>query len=71
MAIERAAALEADAPLPAVFCSPLRYVQGPGVSGQIAAQMQAVGLSGPVLVVAGNAAIARLAPLWAAACAVA
>ena len=67
MAIERAAALEADAPLPAVFCSPLRYVQGPGVSGQIAAQMQAVGLSGPVLVVAGNAAIARLAPLWAAA----
>jgi len=67
VAIERSAAPPADAPLPAVFCAPLRYVQGPGVSGQIAAQMRAVGLSGPVLVVAGNSAIARLAPGWAAA----
>ncbi|NBW86821.1 MAG: iron-containing alcohol dehydrogenase [Planctomycetia bacterium] len=53
--------------MPAVFCAPLRYVQGPGVSGQIADQMRAVGLSGPVLVVAGNSAIGRLAPIWAAA----
>lgn len=67
MAIEAGTAPPAAGQVPAVFCAPLRYVQGPGVSGQIAAQMRAVGLSGPVLVVAGNAAIARLAPTWAAA----
>lgn len=65
MAIEGSAARPANPPLGAVFCSPLRYVQGPGMSGQIAVQMRAVGLSGPVLVVAGNSAIARLAPVWA------
>ena len=55
-----------DAPRPPlVFCSPLRYVQGPGVSRRLAAEMQAVGLEGPVLVSAGNAAIASLAPAWA------
>jgi glycerol dehydrogenase len=51
--------------LPLVFCSPLRYVQGPGVSRQLATEMRAVGLEGPVLMAAGNAAIARLAPAWA------
>ena len=36
-----------DAPRPPlVFCSPLRYVQGPGVSRRLAAEMQAVGLEG-------------------------
>lgn len=65
MATEGEAAPCGEPPLPAVFCAPLRYVQGPAVSGQIARQMQAAGLSGPVLVVAGNSAIARLAPVWA------
>jgi len=50
---------------PLVFCSPLRYVQGPGVARRLATEMQAVGLEGPVLVSAGNAAIASLAPAWA------
>ncbi len=50
-----------------MFCSPLRYVQGPGATLRLADEMRAVGLSGPVLVVAGNAAISRLAPTWAAA----
>jgi glycerol dehydrogenase len=62
--IETPAAREAR--LPMVFCSPMRYVQGVGITRRLAAEMQAVGLSGPVLVVAGNAAITRLAPLWAA-----
>jgi glycerol dehydrogenase len=52
--------------LPIVFCSPMRYVQGPGITRSLAAEMQAVGLAGPALVVAGNTATTRLAPLWAA-----
>lgn len=48
-----------------IFCSPLRYVQGPEATGQLAAEMQRTGLAGPVLVVAGNAAVAQLAPSWA------
>ncbi|MCE9630411.1 MAG: glycerol dehydrogenase [Planctomycetia bacterium] len=56
-----------DVPPPLVFCAPLRYVQGPGITRRVADEMQAVGLSGPVLIVAGNAAITRLAPTWAAA----
>ena len=58
--------MPAAIPLPLVFCSPLRYVQGSGVSRRLAAEMQAVGLEGPVLVAAGDTAIARLAPTWAA-----
>ncbi|MEI6505067.1 MAG: glycerol dehydrogenase [Planctomycetota bacterium] len=50
---------------PLVFCAPLRYVQGPGITHRLADEMQAVGLVGPVLIVAGNAAITRLAPTWA------
>lgn len=50
-----------------VFCAPLRYVQGAGVTARLAAEMEAVGLGGPVLVVAGNSAIATLAPTWATA----
>jgi len=55
------------APSPLVFCAPLRYVQGPGVTRRLAAEMRAVGLTGPVLVVAGTSAVAKLAPEWAAA----
>ena len=48
-----------------IFCSPLRYVQGPGATSQLAVEMQRTGLTGPVLVVAGSAAVAQLAPIWA------
>jgi len=50
-----------------VFCAPLRYVQGPGAFARLGAEMVAVGLEGPVLIVAGSTVIARLAPTWAAA----
>ena len=49
------------------FCSPLRYVQGAGAMRRLGAEMVAVGLEGPVLVIAGATPIARLAPIWAAA----
>lgn len=48
-----------------VFCSPLRYVQGLDATEHLADEMLAVGLEGPVLVVAGGHAVARLAPAWA------
>jgi glycerol dehydrogenase len=51
--------------MPRVFCSPLRYVQGPGAMTRLGAEMQAVGLAGPCLIVAGATAVARLAPTWA------
>jgi len=50
-----------------VFCSPLRYVQGVGAMRRLGAEIVAVGLEGPVLIVAGATPIARLAPTWAAA----
>ena len=50
-----------------VFCSPLRYVQGAGAMRRLGAEMAAVGLEGPALIVAGATPIARLAPIWAAA----
>ena len=49
-----------------VFCSPLRYVQGAGAMRRLGAEMAAVGLEGPALIVAGATPIARLAPIWAA-----
>ena len=49
-----------------VFCSPLRYLQGEGVTERLAAEMALLGLSGPVLVVGGAAAVGSLAPIWAA-----
>lgn len=48
-----------------VFCSPLRYVQGVDASERLGEEMVAVGLGGPVLVIAGTHAVARLAPTWA------
>ena len=43
----------------------MRYVQGPGVTRRLAAEMEAVGLAGPALVVAGNAALAPTAQDYA------
>jgi glycerol dehydrogenase len=50
-----------------VFCAPLRYVQGEGVTSRLAVEMAVLGLHGPVLVVGGRSAVAALAPVWAAA----
>jgi glycerol dehydrogenase-like iron-containing ADH family enzyme len=44
-----------------------RCVQGPGVTSRLAAAMQASGLADPVLIVADDPAVARLAPVWQAA----
>ena len=49
-----------------VVCSPLRYLQGEGVTERLAAEMALLGLSGPVLVIGGGAAVGSLAPIWAA-----
>ena len=49
-----------------VVCSPPRYLQGDGVTERLAAEMALLGLSGPVLVVGGAAAVGALAPIWAA-----
>ncbi|MFM9195222.1 MAG: iron-containing alcohol dehydrogenase, partial [Planctomycetia bacterium] len=54
-----------------VFCSPLRYVQGEGVTERLAVEMAGIGLAAPVLVAAGRSAVAALAPVWAAALAAA
>ncbi len=37
--------------MPFVFCSPSRYTQGPGVSQQLCAEMESLGLGGPALIV--------------------
>ncbi len=57
--------MPAEAPVPMVFCSPLRYVQGPDASARLADEMTSIGLSGPVLVVAGHTATEHLARQWA------
>jgi glycerol dehydrogenase len=48
-----------------VFCAPLRYVQGDGVTARLAIEMAVLGITGPVLVVGGRSAVAALAPAWA------
>jgi glycerol dehydrogenase len=54
-----------------VFCAPLRYVQGDGVTQRLAVEMAVLGITGPVLVVGGRSAVAALAPAWAQAMAAA
>ena len=49
-----------------VVCSSLRHLQGEGVTERLAAEMALLGLSGPVLVIGGGAAVGSLAPIWAA-----
>ena len=48
----------------AVFASPGRYVQGPGATHDLAAELERLGLQGPILFVAGSHAVAQLAPIW-------
>ncbi|MBL8213850.1 MAG: glycerol dehydrogenase [Bryobacterales bacterium] len=47
-----------------VFCSPARYSQGPAATAQLGSEMKALGLPGPVLIVAGRAAKRLLSSTW-------
>ena len=47
-----------------VFSSPARYTQGRNATAALGAEMTGLGLEGPVLVVAGKSAAARLAATW-------
>ncbi|NCY03659.1 MAG: iron-containing alcohol dehydrogenase, partial [Planctomycetia bacterium] len=57
--------------MPSVFRAALRYVQGDALTARLAAEMAAVGLGDPVLVLGGRSAVATLAPTWATAMAAA
>lgn len=48
----------------AVFASPGRYVQGPGATHELGRELKRLGLSGPVLIVAGGTARRELEPIW-------
>lgn len=47
-----------------VFCSPSRYTQGPDATLSLGTEMAGLGLAGPVLVLAGNSAVALLSQAW-------
>ena len=47
-----------------VFTSPSRYTQGKGATAALGAEMTALGLEGPVLIIAGKTAIGLLAQTW-------
>ena len=48
-----------------VFCSPSRYTQGKNATRFLGQEMAALGLAGPVLIVAGRSAAAMLSETWA------
>ncbi len=47
-----------------VFTSPSRYTQGKGATAALGREMTALGLEGPVLIIAGKTVIGLLAPAW-------
>ena len=47
-----------------VFTSPSRYTQGKGAIAALGREMTALGLEGPVLIIAGKTVIGLLAPAW-------
>src|SRR6516225_776703 len=47
-----------------VFCSPSRYTQGSNATLSLGSEMAVLGLTGPVLIVAGKTAIATLSEIW-------
>jgi glycerol dehydrogenase len=49
-----------------VFCSPSRYTQGRNATEKLGAEMSALGLPGPLLIVAGRSAIELLERIWLA-----
>lgn len=48
----------------AVFAGPGRYVQGPGATHELGRELQRLGFSGRVLLVAGRTARRELEPIW-------
>lgn len=48
-----------------VFCSPSRYTQGKNATQFLGQEMAALGLKGPVLILASNSAVAHLSRTWA------
>ncbi len=48
----------------AVFTSPSRYTQGKGATAALGREMTALGLEGPILIIAGKTVIGLLAPTW-------
>ncbi len=48
-----------------VFCSPSRYTQGKDATQFLGQEMAALGLMGPVLIVASRSAVAFLSEVWA------
>ncbi len=48
----------------AVFAGPERYVQGPGATARLGAELQRLGLQGPVLIVASGHARTQLEATW-------
>jgi len=47
-----------------VFCAPARYTQGPNATAQLGAEIAAMGLKGPALIIAGRSAISLLGAVW-------
>jgi glycerol dehydrogenase len=47
-----------------VFCAPARYTQGPHATDQLGAEIRALGLDGPAVIVAGQSAIRQLSETW-------
>lgn len=47
-----------------IFCAPARYVQGRNATSSLGEEMRKLGLSGSVLVIAGNHACRLLTPVW-------
>ena len=47
-----------------VFCSPSRYTQGSNATLSLGSEMAVLGLTGPVLIVAGKTATAALSDIW-------
>jgi glycerol dehydrogenase len=47
-----------------VFSSPSRYVQGKGATAALGREIKALGLEGPVLIIAGKTVSGLLGPLW-------
>src|SRR5579864_872329 len=48
-----------------VFCSPSRYTQGKNATQSLGQEMTALGLVGPVLIVASRSAVEFLSEAWA------
>jgi len=47
-----------------VFCAPTRYTQGRNATAQLGAEIAALGLKGPALIIAGRSAIRLLDATW-------